>query len=466
MTETYSPPQNMKKFLVIWLGQVISIIGSGLTGFALGVWIYEQTGQATPFALTVLFGSLPRILLSPIAGSLADRWNRRWIMIIADTGSALVTLSVVFLLGMGDLQVWHIYLVAALSSVFAAFQEPAYTASITMLVPKKELARASGMVQMAQALEMIIAPLLAGILFVSIGMNGIILIDFITFFFAIGALLLVKIPQPKLKEDEVKSERGTVIRDMVFGWNYLWTRKGLLGILIYFALANFLFNFAAVLYIPMILAFTTAAVLGLVQMVAGSGMLGGSLLMSAWGGPKKRRINAVIGFITLAGIGLILTGLQASAVFIAAGMFLFMFCIPLASSPSQAIFQTKVAPDVQGRVFAIRGMISRSMMPLAFLIAGPLADRVFNPLLEAGGALADTFVGSLIGVDPGRGIGLIFILAGSAMLIASLAAYSNPRIRNVEQELPDAIPDQPDQVVTQPEIDGEPESPGLSTVEM
>jgi len=446
MTDTFTPPQNMKKFLTIWLGQLVSIIGSGMTSFALGVWIYEQTGQATPFAMTVLFASLPRILLSPVAGSLADRWNRRLVMILSDTGSALVTILAVVLFSLGELQVWHIYVIAATSSVFAAFQEPAYTASITMLVPKKDLARASGMVQMTQALEMIIAPLLAGILFVTIGLNGIFLIDFVTYFFAIGALLLVKIPQPKLDEGELEVKKGTIWRDILFGWNYLRSRPGLFGILTYFALVNFLLNFAAVLYIPMILAFATAAVLGVIQMVSGTGMLGGSLVMSAWGGPKKRRINAVIGFIAVASVGTLITGLRASPVSIGLGMFLLMFCVPLASGPSQAIFQTKVAPDVQGRVFAIRSMISRSIMPLAFLIAGPLADRVFNPMLEEGGLLADTIIGSLIGVDPGRGIGLIFILSGTAMLIASAAAFTNPRIRNVEEELPDAIPDSPDDI--------------------
>jgi MFS family permease len=441
----------MKKFLIIWFGQLISIIGSGMTAFALGVWIYQQTGQATPFALTVLFSSLPRILLSPFAGSLADRWNRRWMMILADTGSALTTLLILILLNKGELQIWEIYIVATLSSVFSAFQEPAYTASITMLVPKKDLARASGMVQMSQALEIIIAPLLAGILFSIIGLNGIIAIDFSTFFFAIGALFLIKIPQPKLEAGVKGGHKGIVWRDAVFGWNYLRARAGLFGILIFFALVNFLLNFAFVLYIPMILAFTTAEVLGIVQMVSGSGMLGGSMLISAWGGPKRKRINAVIGFIALGGLGLLLAGLRASAISIGLGLFLLMFTVPLASAPSQAIFQTKVATDVQGRVFAIRSMIARSAMPLAYLIAGPLADRIFNPLLEEGGGLANTFIGDIIGVGAGRGIGLIFVISGTILLLASMIAFADPHIRNVEAELPDVIPEKPDEEpVSQP----------------
>jgi DHA3 family macrolide efflux protein-like MFS transporter len=182
--------QDMRSFMIIWLGQLISMLGSGLTRFALGVWIFAETGQATPFAITVLLGNLPGLLLMPLAGSLADHWNRRKIMILADTGSALLTLMIAFFLFQGDLQIWHIYLLVTLGSVCGAFQEPAYNASIVMLVPKEKLGNANGMVQMGQALTSVITPLLAGALFVSIGMNGIILIDFVTFFFAISALFI------------------------------------------------------------------------------------------------------------------------------------------------------------------------------------------------------------------------------------------------------------------------------------
>ena len=188
----------MTTFLIIWLGQIISIIGSGLTSFALAVWIFGETGKAVPLAITVLAGNLTRLLLSPIAGSLADRWNRRKLMIAADTGDALVTLAAVLLVSGGRLEVWHAYLVALASAAFSAFQEPAYMASITMLVPKEHLTRASGMMQAGQALEMLIAPALAGVLFGVIGFRGIVIIDFITYFFAIAALLVVAIPQPQL----------------------------------------------------------------------------------------------------------------------------------------------------------------------------------------------------------------------------------------------------------------------------
>ena len=439
MAVSTEAPKGMRTFMIVWLGQVISILGSGLTGFALGVWLYDQTGRATPFALTVLFASLPRILLAPLAGSLADRWNRRLLMIFSDTGAALVTLTSVLLLSAGQLQIWHVYLISLTSSVFSSFQEPAYTASITMLVPKKDLGRANGLVQVAQATEMLMAPLLAGALFSVIGMRGIFVIDFVSYFFAAGTLLLVAIPQPRISEESAAGKRGVVWRDVSFGWNYIAARPGLLGLLLYFALVNFFMNLAIVLTGPLVLAFGSAVTLGAVQMASGVGMLLGSVVMSAWGGPR-RRAGGVLGFIGGAAIGVMVMGLRPSALGVGAGLFFFLFCIPMASGLSQAIFQTKVAPDVQGRVFATRGMISRSITPVAFLLAGPLADRVFEPLMQAeGGRLAATVFGQVLGTGTGRGIGLMFVTSGLLLMIATAVAWTNAHIRNIEEELPDAI---------------------------
>jgi DHA3 family macrolide efflux protein-like MFS transporter len=431
-------PRGMKTFFLIWAGELISMIGSGMTAFALGVWIYQQTGRATPFALVAFGSQLPRILLSPVAGTLVDRWDRRKVMILADTGSALLTLGVAIMLTFSNLQIWHIFTMVILSSCFSAFQEPAYTASITMLVPKKELGRASGLVQTGQSLETLLSPVLAGILFVAVGLPGIIMIDFITFFFAVGALLVVRIPQPEYVASEQSGARATVLQDAIFGLKYLLARTGLLGLLIYFALVNFFLNISVVLSGPLVLSFSTAAGLGIVQTASGAGMLIGSILLSAWGGPK-RRVPGIIGFILLGSCGLLLMGLRPSVVVIAAGFFLLLFSIPLASGPSQALFQSKVAPGVQGRVFAIRMMISRSMMPLAFLLAGPLSDKIFEPLMQSGGRLTQIGLGNLLGAGPGRGTGLIFIIAATILILASLGAFMYKPIRNLEDDLPDAI---------------------------
>ncbi|MCC6500315.1 MAG: MFS transporter [Anaerolineales bacterium] len=440
-SKTQSAPQGMKTFVAIWASQLISILGSGLTSFALGVWIFDQTGKATPFALTVLLGNLPRILLLPVAGSLADRWNRRWVMILSDVGNALVTISVFVLVFFGNLQFWHVYLIATIGSIFSAFQEPAYTASVTMLVPKKDLSRANGMIQMTQALELALTPILAGVLFVAIGLPGILVIDFATFLIAVGTLLAVRIPQPELAEHEDK--KSSVWTDAVFGWNYLKARPGLFGLLWYFAMVNFFLNWSGVLIAPLILSRYSASTLGTVQMFFGLGMLAGGIVSSVWAGPK-RRVTAVIGYIGFGLLGMLVAGLRPEAIYTGAGLFWMLFFVPLSSAASQAVFQSKVAPEVQGRVFGIRSMISRSVMPLAFLLAGPLADLVFTPLLETNGAWANTFIGALLGTGAGRGIGFMLVASALVGIVVTLFVYANPRIRNLEDEIPDAVGESPE----------------------
>ncbi len=220
----------------------------------------------------------------------------------------------------------------------------------------------------------------------------------------------------------------------------------------YFALVNFLLNVSGVMLTPLVLSFGGPDALGLIQGAFGLGMLLGSLIMSAWGGPKRRMIG-LIGFIALTSLGMIITGSTMSVAVIGVGSFVLMFFIPFASALSQAIFQTKIAPDVQGRVFAIRGVIAQSIMPLAFLIAGPLADGVFEPLMAENGVLASTFVGTILSTGSGRGIGLMFISSGFLLIIASVFAYLNPRVRNIEKEIPDAIPDDEEVSKETPEED-------------
>jgi MFS transporter, DHA3 family, macrolide efflux protein len=435
------PTKGMKTFLIIWIGQLSSMLGSGLIGFALAVWIFEQTGQATPFALTGLFAVLPRVLLSPFAGALTDRWNRKKIMLVSDSLSGVVTLVTAILLLTGQMEVWTVYLISFFGSVFASFQGPAYTASIVMLVPKDQLTRANSMVQMGQAIGDILTPLLAGILFTTVGMQGIIIIDVVTYFLAITTLIIVHIPQPERQTGEQEGKLS-VVDDVVFGWRYLAERRGLMGLLFFFAMVNFTANISGAMIGPLVLSFGSPTSLGAAQTVMGMGMLAGSVLMSIWGGPKKRMIHAVIGFIALASTGYWIAGMQPSVGYVSAGLFVLMFFIPFASGPSSAIFSAKVAPEVQGRVFATRNMISLSMMPLAFVLSGFLADQVFNPWLVEGGALAATFIGRWIGVGPGRGIGLMLICSGLLLMAACVMAFANPHIRNIETQIPDAVSNQ------------------------
>ncbi len=422
-------PKNMRTFTTIWIGQLISLLGSGLTSFALGVWIYSQTGKATPFAITVLFGSLPPILLAPLVGSVADRFSRKKIILLADTGAALITLAAFWLYTNGQLQIWNIYLIALLGSTFSAFQEPAFAASIVMLVPKKDLQRANGMANMASALGGLISPILGGLLVAIIGLDGIMMIDFITYFAALFTMLFSHLPMPIRSEDE---QTGGGWKTAMAGWHYLRVHSGLLKLIIFFAVVNFMLNFASVLTGPLVLSTASSEALGMVYSIGSLGMLLGSILLSSWGGPKRNKIRTILIFTILNGLGLGLTGIHSSPIVIAIGFFVMLFFVPLVSGTSQAIFQLLVPPDLQGRVFAMRSMISRSIMPLAFLTAGPLADRVFEPLMQVNGALGRSWIANLIGAGAGRGIGLLFLLCMLGELAAIAWAWSNKSLRALD----------------------------------
>ena len=220
-----------------------------------------------------------------------------------------------------------------------------------------------------------------------------------------------------------------------FGWTYIRHRPGLLALLAYFASVNLIFGFVGVLVFPLVLGFADEIAMGNAFTAAGLGMVAGSILMSAWGGPK-RRIYGVLGGDIFLGLALILFGLRPSFALIVAGGVLAFFVLPIANGSSQALWQAKVEPDLQGRVFAVRRVLAQIAGPVALLMAGPLADNVFEPLLQEGGALADT-VGNVIGVGPGRGIAFLFIILGVSSIIFTIIAYLYPRLRNVEDEIPD-----------------------------
>jgi MFS family permease len=431
--------KDMRTFFVIWSGQLVSTIGSGLTGFALGVWIYQETGSVTLFALNMLAYALANLLVSPIAGVLVDRYDRRWVMILSDTGAGLATLSIALLYVTGNLEVWNIILATAFTSAFSAFQWPAYSAVTTLLVPKEQLGRAGGMVQIGEAISQLLAPAVAGVLFVTIGLGGVILIDFVTYLFAVLTLLIVRVPSPE-RSEAGEEGKGSIWQEAIFGWRYISARAGLLGLLLIFAAFNFVSGLIMPLITPLILDMASPDLLGYVFSIAGAGMLVGTLVMSAWGGPK-RRIHGVLGFLMLSGFFTSILGISPFIPFLAAAGFGLLFTLPIINGSSQAIWQSKVAPDVQGRVFSVRRMIAMSMTPLAYIVAGPLADNVFRPLLVEGGALAGS-VGQLIGVGPGRGTGFMFMVIGALSILVAAAGYLNPRVRNVEDELPDVMPDE------------------------
>jgi predicted MFS family arabinose efflux permease len=429
----------MVGFIVVWMGQLVSLVGSAMTWFALTLWAWQITGQATALALVTFFSFTPMVLLSPVAGALVDRWNRKLVMMLSDLAAGLSTIVVFLLYATGNLEIWHLYITGAFAGAFQAFQWPAYSATITTMLPKEQYGRANGMMSVADTAPLIVAPLLAGTLIGLIGIGGVMAIDVVTFLFAIGALLLVHIPQPVATE-EGKEARGSLLQESLYGFRYIRKRRGLLGLLMAFFGANLFSTFGTALGPAMVLARTgdNAQVLGAVLSAGGVGGVVGGLVMSAWGGPK-RRVHGVLLGIALEGLlGLLLLGLGQSATFWMAGLFLWVFIGPITGGSSSAIWQAKVAPDVQGRVFAARRMIGQISFPLGLLIAGPLADYVFEPAMRTGGTLAEVF-GGLVGVGPGAGMALMLVFAGLATGAIGLSGYLFPAIRNVEADLPDHV---------------------------
>lgn len=430
---TAKAPQGFWAFGIIWFGQLISLIGSGLTTFGLGVWAYQRTGSVTLFAMITLAGTLPSILVAPIAGTLVDRWSRHRVLIFCDLGLGLVTSALALLLWNDMLIFAAIYIIVALKSLIKAFQMPAYNASISLMIPKEHLSRASGMMQFGGAAAQILAPFLAGFLLRLIGLEGIVLIDMISFFIAVGTLLIVRIPSPPRKPAAAKR---SVLADAKEGLSYITQRPGLLGILIFFAIVNFAFGIAQVLFTPLVLKFSTPAWLGTISAMGGLGILVGSLVLTAWGGPRPR-IYGVLGFGLVFGLALSLAGAAPINIVVAIASFASMFCAPFIDGCSLAIWQTKIPAEMQGRVFSTRLMIAWSSAPFAYIIAGPLADRVFEPMFMPGGALAGS-IGQIIGTGPGRGIGFIFVLLGLIPVLAALWGYFYAPVRLVEQQVPDA----------------------------
>jgi MFS transporter, DHA3 family, macrolide efflux protein len=426
----------MKTFISIWFAQLISLTGSGITSFALGVWIFQQTGSVTQYALILLCATLPTILLAPFVGTLVDRWDRRICMILGDAGAGCSTLIIVLLLLSHQLAVWHIFLAVTASSIFMSFQWPAFSAATTLLVSREHLGRASGMVQLADATSQIISPALAGILLITIQILGAITIDFATFLLSLVTLLYVRFPRPINTTEKVVG-KSSLIKEASFGWIYICKRPGLMALLLFFAASNFLAGIVSVLVTPFALAFTSVNMLGNILSCGGCGMLLGSILMSIFG-TVKRPIYAILIFTFLSGFPILFAGLKPSVPVFLLTSFLYFFSIPILTSCSQVIWQTKVAPEIQGRVFAVRRAITTAALPLAYGVAGPLTDKMFEPLLAVDGPLAGS-IGRIVGVGPGHGIAFLFVIMGGLTVLASIGGYLYPPLRLVEDELPDAI---------------------------
>lgn len=430
-------PTGMLGFSIIWIGQIVSLLGTNMTGFALTIWAYELTGSATALALVGFFFVTPMLIFSPLAGALVDRYDRKLMMMASDLASGLATIAILILYLSDQLQIWHLYVSGAFQGLFQTFQWPAYSAAITTMLPKEQYGRANGMMSLAESTSGIFSPLLAGALLGLVGLGGILTIDIATFIFAIGALLFVAIPQPKSTEAGEQG-RGSIWKEAAYGFRYILARPSLLGLQIVFLVGNFFVGIAFAILAPLILASTgnNELIFGSVSSAGAVGGVIGGVAMGAWGGPKKRVHGVLAGWAISSVLGVVLMGLGRSLPVWALASFFGAFFIPIINGSNQAIWQAKVAPDVQGRVFSIRRLIAWFVNPAAMLIAGPLADFVLEPAMQPNGALSDTF-GWLVGTGPGAGMSLIFIFTGLIAMGVGLGGYLVPVVREAESMLPD-----------------------------
>jgi DHA3 family macrolide efflux protein-like MFS transporter len=419
-------------FGIVWAGQLVSTVGSGLTTFALGLTVYGATGSVTNYALIGFCAVAPRVILSPVAGVLVDRWDRRQVMLASDVGGLILTAAILALVATHQLDVWEVYVAAGIGGAFAAFQWPAWSAATTLLVPPRHFARAAGLATLAQAASDILAPLLAAALLVTVGLGPILVLDLVSFAVAVGALSIVRFPGVITRTE---TALGPVIAQLGDGWRYIRGRPELLSLVGFLAIVNFLWGIVAALFAPLVLGFSSPQGLGFALSVAGAGMITGSVLMAATGGPSRRVFGVVLAELA-SGLAFVAMGFRPELALVAAGAFAAHVTIPVIFSCNQAIWQQRVPPELQGRVFSTRQAIERAFTPLAFVVAGPLAEHVFNPLMRADGTLAGT-LGQVIGVGPVRGIGLVFVVMGLIQIGLGFAGLAYRRLR--ELDLPGAI---------------------------
>ena len=429
--------RSYRNFILVWLGQTVSSLGSSLTSFGFSVYLFEELGTAMPFVITGIALGLPRMILSPVAGSLADRYNRKRIMILADTGAAIVSC---FLLGMvitGQFSAELIYLSAFLSAVFGSFQNPAYMAATATMIPKEELVRFGGIRQFGNAAILLLNPILGALFYSSIGLGGIIMIDLATFIIAVVILMFIPIPQPKLvtKTDDGESQQNhlqVVVSDFKFSWKYLRDRKGFLGLLMFGAGIHFFTSLGAIVTSPLVLSFGDETNLSIIQFSAGIALLVSGFVISAWGGPKKNRVSVGYLAIFLSGIGTLLIGVASRFYLLVIGMVVCTFCDPISSTLLEAIWQMKIPHDIQGRIFSLRILVSQVNSVISMVLSGLLADYVFTSSTFLTPDSSPGFLHQLLGNAPGRQYALVYIISALGICILSLLALFNRNIRQVD----------------------------------
>jgi DHA3 family macrolide efflux protein-like MFS transporter len=397
------------RFFTIWTGQAFSLFGSSLVQFALIWWLTQKTGSAVVLTMATLVGMLPQVVLGPFAGAIVDRGNRRIIMMVADGSIAAFTLLLAWLFATGQAQVWQVYIILAIRSLGGAFHYPAMSASTPLMVPEKHLTRISGLNQTLQGLMGMIAPPVGALLIEVMSTQGVLMIDVVTAAIAILPLFFFTIPQPERKAPEAHAEKSSLFNDVREGFRYIRSWPGMMAILGMAFFLNFLLTPTGSL-MPLLITkhFGKGALeFGLMDSAWGFGVIAGGLLLSVWGGFKKKVATSMSGIIGI-GVGMTMIGLAPSQYFWLAliGMGIGGFMNPITNGPLGALLQSNVRPDMQGRVMALVGSVATAMTPLGLMIAGPVSDVI--------------------------GIRAWYWIAGILTLLMGLAGFFIPAVMNVE----------------------------------
>jgi MFS transporter, DHA3 family, macrolide efflux protein len=398
--------QSMKTFLIVWFGQLMSSLGSGMTAFAMGILVFQKNQSATEFAMVMLCLFVPSILLRPLGGIIADRFDRKILIVLGDLGSALGVSFILFSVLREGIVLWKIYLGILINSSSTALQNPAYKAIISDFVSKDEYSKVSGLVQLASSAQHLFSPMLAGLILSFSNIQTILLIDISTFFLAVLAAIALK----NVKRKNVIAEKFTFSQDVIGGWNSLKKEKAIFALIISLSLVTFFVGFLQTLFAPMMLSFTNTKTLGIVQSVSASGMLVSSIFLGLISYKKNLRKTFYVSLFA-GGIFMGLMGVSRNIFLITGFFFLFFAFLPFINTSAEVMIRKTIKSELQGRTWGFIGFISQLGYVLAYLSAGVLADRIFNPLLSRGGKLADS-IGLIIGVGEGRGIGFMLILSG------------------------------------------------------
>ena len=417
----------MKKFRTIWLGELASSIGSGMTAFALSIYVYRLTGSVSAVSLVTLLAYLPTILLSPLGGVLADRYDRRLLMILGDLCSGLGLLYLLFAIQNGNDSLVPVLIGVTINAIFVALLEPSYKATVTDLLTEEEYAKASGMVQMAGNAKYLISPALAGILLGLADIRLILLIDIGTFFLTVAAVASVR---KTLRKQAEKVHTMGIAGELKEGFSLIARNGGVMALVVIMALLCFFIGFIQTLTAPMILAVSDAKTVGLMESLCAVGMLIGSVLIGIFG-VKKRHADILFAAAVAGGIFMSLTGVSRNLIFVGGALFLFFFSIPFLNTCADVLLRVSIPDELQGRVWGLVSLLTQAGTVFAYAVCGVLADRVFEPMLAKSGSLAGS-VGRLIGTGEGRGIGFLLILSGLGMVLAALTAGRNRKLRAIK----------------------------------